>query len=212
MGLLDDSFFMIPATRFLKSEHELSRAEKVNLHSDNFKNWLFQLSIDRETESIFREISEQFGSDPFNFGRISLARIGGDGIEVLIEDTEGKFKLPISRKGSGVQQILMILAYIANSRSPMIGIEELEINLSPSAQSSIFNSLRQLLTTQGSPVKQLFFTTHSPYVAKRNEAERRGVWMENGETKIAKPTNTQIDDFFVSPIPHLLRTRRRTTK
>lgn len=198
MAKLDDSFLRIPTSRFLTAEDELIRSKQALLQADSFKNWLFQSGLNRETEYIFRQITERFGNPPFEHGRISIARVSDNKIEIFIEDDKG-FKLPIGRKGSGVQQILMVLSYVVQSRSPIIGIEELEINLSPKTQSDIFNILHELVNTPDSPVSQVFLTTHSPHIARRNEAQRRGVWIENGETQVKKPSEAQVEDFFRFP-------------
>ena len=106
--------------------------------------------------------------------------------------------LPIGRRGSGVQQILTILSYITQANSPIVGIEELEINLSPKTQKLVVTSLLELINSRSSVVRQIIFTTHSPHIGKRNEAERRGVWMEKGETKVKKPSEAEVTGFFNS--------------
>ncbi|HLF24947.1 MAG TPA: AAA family ATPase [Anaerolineae bacterium] len=194
MGSLDNAFARVSPDRFLGAEEELDRVVQADLKPHSFKNWLFQISIDRDKEKIFRQISQQFGNPPFAHGRILIARVGNE-IEAFVENQDG-LKLPIGRKGSGVQQILMILSYVAASNSPIIGIEELEINLSPEKQAAIFNSLHKLVGTKDSPVTQIFLTTHSPHIARRNEAERRGVWMANGETHVKRPREAEVTRFF----------------
>jgi AAA15 family ATPase/GTPase len=195
MNRLDNAFLRIPPDRFLYHEQEDSRDKKVNLSPKTLKNWIFQSSHDQHAEQIIREITRKFNSDPFNHGNVSIVRIGKNEIEAFVEDNNG-LKLPIDRRGSGVQQILMILAYIAQSNSPFVGVEELEINLSPKTQSLIFNDLFKLVNSEISPIKQIFLTTHSPHLAKRNDAQRRGVWMDNGETKVKKPSEAEVNDFF----------------
>jgi ABC-type lipoprotein export system ATPase subunit len=192
---LDDAFLRIPPDRFLYNEQEESRDKRVKLSPKTLKNWLFQSSHDQYTEQVIREIAQKFNGNPFYHGNISIVRVGKNEIEAFVED-KGGLKLPIDRRGSGVQQILMILAYIAQSNSPFVGIEELEINLSPKTQSLIFNDLFELVNSKNSPIKQLFLTTHSPHLAKRNETQRRGVLMEKGETKVKKPSEAEIIDFF----------------
>jgi AAA15 family ATPase/GTPase len=195
MSQLDNFFLRIPTDRFLSTEIEKPRDEKVVLSPNTLKNWLFQISHDRDFGKISQQISAQFNGEPFNHGLISMVRSGKEEIEAFVEDKDGLL-LPIGRRGSGVQQILIILSYIIQSNAPIVGIEELEINLSPKTQSLIFNDLLQLVKKEDSPVKQIFLTSHSPHIAKRNEAARRGVWMENGETHVKKPSEADIADFF----------------
>jgi hypothetical protein len=124
MGPLNNCFLKVPATRYLINEVEEDRKKRVDLISNTFKNWLFQTSLDRTDEQTFKRIRDQFNSEPFKHGRISIARTGQNEIEIFVED-EANLKLPIERKGSGVQQILMILTYIAKSDSPIIVLRSL---------------------------------------------------------------------------------------
>jgi AAA15 family ATPase/GTPase len=196
MSRLDNVFLMVPTNRFLSTEHEQPRTnETIQLSPNTIKNWLFHNTHNRDKEKIVRKILEQFNSDPFNHGRISTIRQGENDIEAYVED-KNELKLPVGRRGSSVQQILIILSYINQSNSSIIGIEELEINLSPKTQSLIFDNLLRLVNIKDGYVKQIFLTSHSPHIAKRNEAARRGVWMENGETKVKKPSEADIESFF----------------
>jgi len=197
MNSLDNAFLRIPPDRFLSQEQEEPREVKVALTSRSLKNWLFQSLHDENSEMMIREIARQFNSQPFNHGNISIIRVGKTEIEAFVEDKNG-FKLPIGRRGSGVQQILMILSYITKANSPIIGIEELEINLSPNTQKLLVTSLFELINSRSSVVRQIIFTTHSPHIGKRNEAERRWVWMDKGETKVTRPSEAKTTGFFKS--------------
>ena len=195
MNRLDNAFVRIPPDRFLSQEQELPRETKVELTAKTLKNWLFQSLHDQNTEMMIREITQQFNSKPFGHGNLSLVRTGKTEIEAFVEGKDG-LKLPIGRRSSGIQQILMILSYIVQANSPIIGIEELEINLSPQMQKVLVTSLLELINSKSSIVRQIIFTTHSPHIGKRNEAERRGVWMEKGATIVKKPTEAVTKDFF----------------
>jgi hypothetical protein len=197
MSSLDDAFVRIPANRFVTTEKELDRSQKATLAASTFKNWLFQTSLDRENQEIIRQLIDQFAADPFAHGRVSLARVN-DNLEVFVERKDS-FKLPLGRKGTGVQQLLMILAYVSVSNSPFVGIEELEINLSPKSQTAVFDDLKRIIEA-GGIIKQIFLTTHSPIIARRDEATVRGVWMdENEETKIAVKSAAEVHEFFKFP-------------
>jgi len=152
MNSLDTAFLRIPPDRFLSEEQEEHRDNKVELSSKTLKNWLFQSSHDQTAEKLTREITRQFNSRPFNHGNISIVRIGKNQIEAFVEGKNG-LKLPIGRRGSGVQQILTILSYITQANSPIVGIEELEINLSPNTQKLLVTSLLELINSQSSVVE-----------------------------------------------------------
>lgn len=194
-NMLDNAFLRIPPDRFLSEEQEEHRDQKVELSSKTLKNWLFQSSHDQNAEKTIREIARQFNTKPFNYGNISIVRVGKNEIEVFVEG-KGGLKLPIGRNGSGVQQILTILSYITQANSPIIGIEELEINLSPNTQRVLITNLLELINSESTAVRQIIFTTHSPHIGKRNEAQRRCVSMENGETKVTRPSEAETTGFF----------------
>lgn len=197
MSQLDDAFLLIPTSRALTTEKELPRGELLHVSPEKLKNWLFQMSLDRDKEKVFLQVLSKFSQEPFRHGRISLSRVGDSEIEAIVED-QYNVKLPIGRKGSGVQQILTILSYIAQSRAKFIGLEEPETNLSPKSQKSIFTDLHNLIHIQPPPISQMFMTTHSPHVAKRNEATRRVVFIDEntGATIVKKPSETDLEDFF----------------
>lgn len=199
MGKLDNAFLRIPNNRFLTVETETNRKINAEFSPNSFKNWLFQNSIDREGEELFLKICSRYNSKPFEHGRISIARTQDDNIEVFVEDKHG-LKLPVGRKGTGMQQILIILSYIEKSNSPFVGIEEIEINLSPQSQHEIFQTLYDLVfTVKKSPINQVFLTTHSPQIARQKQVQQRGVWMdEHGGSKAAKPSeaNENLATFF----------------
>jgi len=195
MNSLENAFVRIPPDRFLSREEEMPRETKVELTAKTLKNWLFQSSHDQNSETIIREITRQFNSQPFNHGNISIVRVGKTEIEAFVEGKSG-LKLPIGRRGSGVQQILTILSYIAQANSPIVGIEELEINLSPNTQKLLVTKLLELINSKSSVVRQIIFTTHSPHIGKRNEAERRWVSMDKGETKVTRPSEAKTTGFF----------------
>jgi AAA15 family ATPase/GTPase len=195
MNTLDNAFLRIPADRFLTEEQEEPRDNTVELSSKTLKNWLFQSSHNQNTEQLVREIVRQFNGRPFNQGNISMVRVGKKEIEAFVEAKDG-LKLPIGRRGSGVQQILTILSYITRSNSPFVGIEELEINLSPRTQKVLVTNLLELINSRTSVVRQIILVTHSPHIGKRNEAERRGVWIERGETNVKKSSEAQVTEFF----------------
>jgi len=199
MSPLNDSFLRIPADRFIKQEFENKEEQEIKLSAEIFKNWLFSINLDRDKEKTYQDIIQQFSSPPFKKGRLSLARIKGNHLEIFVEDQNGH-KLPIGSKGTGVQQVLIILAYLAQSKSRFVGIEELEVNLSPQAQKSIFDTIINLIQQPRTRVSQVFLITHSQIIASRQVPgvviEKRQVTIKDGKTSIQKPTDENLTDFF----------------
>lgn len=200
MNPLNDSFLRIPANRFMKRETEKEKGEQETiLTAETFKNWLFSISLERDKERVYQDIIEQFNSPPFEKGRLSIARLQENVLEVFVEDKDNH-KLPIGRKGTGVQQILIVLAYLAQSKAPFVGIEEIEINLSPQTQKSIFDMIIRLMKLPKSQISQIFLPTHSQIIATRKfpgaTIEQRQVTIEEGKTVVEKRTDENITDFF----------------
>lgn len=198
MGALEQCFKRVPPDRFLGMETEdLDRNSDVPLSSSTFKNWLFRASLDRGKENVFKTIGDGFSAEPFQYGRLTIARQGTNEIEILIENSE--LKLPIGRKGSGVQQILMILGHIAESRASIIGIEEIEINLSPASQQDVFETLSQLVNLPESRISQIILTSHSRHIARRKDASSNYVSIKDGQTIVKKASKANMDEFFEAP-------------
>jgi len=141
MNLLADSFTLLPSDRYLTSERMAQETTSdLPLTPKTFKQWLFKLSLSRSEYKAFEEIKAMFESEPFDFGEIGFSK-EQDEIEIMVK--EKNVRLPISRLGSGHQQILYIIANLVLNKKKMMGIEELELNLSPTAQKIIFEKLKQ---------------------------------------------------------------------
>jgi hypothetical protein len=130
MDLLSDSFALLPADRYLTTERGIRDSEtEMLLSPKTFKQWLLKLSLSRSGHDAFEEIKTMFASKPFSFGEIGFSK-ERDEIEIMVKD--GNVRLPVSKLGSGRQQILYIIGSLVLNKRKMVGIEELEINLSPS--------------------------------------------------------------------------------
>jgi len=70
--------------------------------------------------------------------------------------------LPLSALGTGVQQAINLLARLLLSRSPIVGIEEPELNLSYDLQRRLLEALRRMVGSPERGPTQLFITSHSP--------------------------------------------------
>lgn len=195
--LLTDGFRVIGTNRALDRE-KLNIAqppENVFLPS-TFKRSLFRLATDRQSYDLFKQISRQFNSNPFSFGEISFAiDPRTEEVEVMIE--KGNTRLPLNRIGSGLQQILFLIANIVYNSHKMIGFEEIELNLSPEAQKRIFETLKSLIY-DSKLINQALVTSHSPYFRNRKDVGYFEVSYDNAQLMtIVKPiTKTAEKEFF----------------
>jgi len=189
MGLLADAFALLPADRYLTSEQmaQESTSEPV-FTPKTFKQWLFRLDLRRSYHEAFEEIKTMFASKPFSFGDIGFSK-EGDEIEIMVK--EKNVRLPISRLGSGHQQILYIIANLVLNKKKMMGIEELEINLSPTAQKMVFEKLKYHIYKRSDLISQIIITSHSDYFEGRTDVRRYSV-EHNGQETIIKPLTTAV--------------------
>lgn len=183
LAIFNDSVLLIDCNRILQKESIKKDSLKYEgiLTSQTFKNWLFELYLDANKYSSFldyvkflknfdipagvdRDLIDNKESLPFSKGEIGFAEFRGE-LDLMLNNKIGRY--PLSSYGTGVQQILFILAKIFSSKSKIILIEELELNLSPKYQAQLINTLRNLITS--GKINQVFFTTHSRYFDFRND-------------------------------------------
>ena len=173
MNLLADSFVLMPSDRYLTTEMTVeSQTDEPSLvlSSKTFKQWLFRLSLSRSGHPTFEEIKAMFAKTPFSIGEIGFSKELHE-IEIMVQ--EPKLRLPIGRLGSGHQQFLYIIATLILNRGKMLGIEELEVNLSPKGQMMIFEKLKNHVH-DSDLVSQVLITSHSDYFQYRGR--RAGLW------------------------------------
>jgi AAA15 family ATPase/GTPase len=171
MNMLAGSFVLLPSDRYLTNEvaPEASK-EPFPLSPQTFKNWLFKLSLSRSGHTAFEEIKAMFAGVPFSIGEIGFSK-ERDEIEIMVQ--ERKVRLPIGRLGSGHQQILYIVANLVLNKGKILGIEELEINLSPLAQKVLFEKLKKHVFEGGDLASQIIITSHSRYFSGRTDEDAR---------------------------------------
>lgn len=175
---LNDLILYIDTDRNLVKE--TSKEGREIMDSKNFKNALFQLYINAERNEDFNELVKFLGA--FSFSPESIERLGGsiqsfpftestevtfskfdEEIEVMLKNETGR--LPLKNFGTGIQQFLFLLAIIHESKSRIIIIEEIELNLSPLYQKELVKFLKTLMPKA---FDQLIFSSHSPFFAKQD--------------------------------------------
>ena len=186
---LTDSFQLVPPTRFVGPE-KASPAETV-LRPGNFKNALLQWSHglpDTNRIQTFREVQRWFDGEPFGYGQINPFVVPIKGTTESMADvmvTRGGQALPLERYGTGVQQVLILLSYLLSDRKRrMLGIEEMELNLSPNTQDRILSQLRVAMENPELRLGQLFLTSHSEVFATKCPGRRYFLSMKNGATYV----------------------------
>lgn len=183
-----DSVRVIPANRYLSAEE--GEGSSPSLKSSSFKNWLHRQSLSREGFEIFKAVKQQLNGKPFSYGDISFLKDGGS-IDIMVDDGCG-YRMPIAQKGTGVQQILVLLGFIKASPAHVIGIEEPELNLSFQSQDILITTLLKLLPLRTSRVSQILLASHSDHVGSRGELQR--IHVENPDGRATTVRKFTVED------------------
>lgn len=91
--------------------------------------------------------------------------------------------------------MLYIIASLVLNRGRMLGIEELEINLSPTAQKIVFEKLKRHIN-ESDLMTQVIITSHSEYFEKRGDVRCYGVEHNGQHTVVEKWTASKGRKFF----------------
>ncbi|MGB6838045.1 MAG: AAA family ATPase [Dehalococcoidia bacterium] len=188
---LTDLVVVVESDRYLTQEPSEGPGQ---LSSSTFKRWLHRLSLSRDEFPVYRRITQAFQDAPFGFGHVWFAEDSRE-LEIMILDSSSQ-RLPIARLGTGVQQVLMLLARILQSPAKVIAIEELELNLSYKNQDLVLNKLVDLVRDQSYPLSQLLITTHSDHLGSRDDVKRYRVLLEDTKTKVRTFTRSDRTELF----------------
>ena len=180
LAIFNDCVLFLGNDRYLLDEKEQPRISG-ELSAQNAKNWLFGYYMDSQKHDSFEKFisfikayqcEHQTESAaaiawqhwPLSEGDIGFSRFGQN-IELMLRNKKGRF--PLASYGTGVQQILYILAKLFFTKSPIVLVEEIELNLSPTSQRELIINMQRLLETN--QLNQLLFTTHSNYFLGRTD-------------------------------------------
>lgn len=207
LSTMTQSVLFLGHDRYFHPEEEDQLSDE-ELKPDNFKNWLHNISLNAARFNDFKEIEQavknfkpkkiQGGTEdnsPFHSDfAFEFARLQGN-IEAMVTNRIGH-RFPLESFGTGIHQLLFILAKIAYEKPKIVIIEEIELNLSPKYQEEIIDHIKKLIPRTFS---QLFFTTHTPVLGYRSEFIMHQVSInEKGETGIVKVGDEKkvIGEFF----------------
>jgi predicted ATPase len=192
MNLLADAFKVLPSERYFTSE-KINSKPGLSPTSNTFKGWLFNLSMSKAKYEVFEQIRDMCSKEPFSIGEAGFSQ-DGEEIEIMVKGAE--VRLPIGRLGSGHQQMLYIVANLVLNRGKMLGIEELEINLSPKAQRIVFEKLKKHIYEDSDLVTQVIITSHSEYFQGRQDVRCYGVQHNGRHTVVDNWTQARGRHFF----------------
>jgi predicted ATP-dependent endonuclease of OLD family len=91
---------------------------------------------------------------------------------------------------------LFIVANLVLNKHKLLGIEELEINLSPKLQQVLFEKIKTHVHRDSDLASQVIITSHSDYFSKRMDVRCYGVEHNGAHTVVAKWTAAREKEFF----------------
>jgi len=177
LNQMSDCFCLIPANRYLFTESVPTGRQEAVFNPRSFKQWLYNAYMARTDFHRFEEIQKIFNAKPFEFGELGFAQEGNE-LEIMVK--KNGLRLPINRIGSGLQQILYLIAVIVLHKTKVLAVEELEINLSPAAQKEVFEMLKKCVREKPCLLNQVFVTSHSDYFEARDDVKCFSVTYNQG--------------------------------
>jgi len=158
-------FHTIHANRRLQAERRVKGNGTIPITYQNLKQALFYayLSSDPRQKKRLEAIRRILSEPPFGLGQLDIA-LDPESDEIDIGFMRADGRLPIESLGSGSQQLLLVLGQIFLNDSPLVALEEPEMNLSPQYQQHLLTALRRLMQDPAIALDQLFISTHSPYL------------------------------------------------
>lgn len=200
LAIFNDCVLLIDSDRYFKND-----LFEVNdkLTPGNFRDWMYNLYIHVESYPRFVELIGSFDQLKFTFAKkpqleSNLANYPLLKADVGFADENNKkevmfstngSRLPLRNYGTGIQQILYILAKIYKTNSKILIVEEIELNLSPEYQNQFLTFLQLLINTN--VINQVFFTSHSNYLVGHKDV--KGFYCVDID-KDGKSTITSLSD------------------
>ena len=178
----------------------------------SFKRRLFglghsQLQLAQDKFRLVRKMFRDIGG----WGEMDFAQAGpgGEDLEIMTWDEAGLW-LPVGRRGTGAEQLLVMIAEILVRDAALIGIEELESNLDDENKDALFQSLERLVATTDVGLGQVIATAHSSYYASNLEPNAKRVVRMDGEGRtIVEPWSAERYAELFRPRLKAIRPRRR---
>ena len=121
------------------------------------------------------------------------------GQEIILWLSRPDFPEPLRAEdvGSGVRQLILLLAQLLFNPARIAGIEEPEMNLNPEWQTRLLALLRDLIGPEAGQFDQFFISSHSP---EFEVAEHfYNVTYTDGQTRVQKLPLPQRERYFAHP-------------
>ncbi len=185
-----------PGTETLHLNRNTPWESQVRWQGSNLKQLLFlyKNSPDLEVQERFEQLRAAVRDPELGIGIVNVSVQPDQKINVRTR--QNGLELDLEERGTGIQQLLTLLALALCHRGRILAVEEPEMNLSEPNQRLLWKKLREF-TGETGPMDQVFVTSHSRVFEE--EAERLVVWRDaqaGTQTKWAEPgpAKTQADE------------------
>ena len=158
-----------PGTETLHLNRNTPWESQVRWHGSNLKQLLFlyKNSPDLEVQERFEQLRAAVRDPELGIGIVNVSVQSDQKINVRTR--QNRLELDLEERGTGIQQLLTLLALALCHRGKILAIEEPEMNLSEPNQRLLWKKLREF-TGEAGPMDQVFVTSHSRVFEE--EAER----------------------------------------
>jgi hypothetical protein len=129
--------------------------------------FLYKNSPDLEVQERFEQLRAAVRDPELGIGIVNVSVQSDQKINVRTR--QNRLELDLEERGTGIQQLLTLLALALCHRGKILAIEEPEMNLSEPNQRLLWKKLREF-TGEAGPMDQVFVTSHSRVFEE--EAER----------------------------------------
>jgi len=160
------------------SEKQVSPAVLRNAAANGDANlYLRNIIYYIKEQKNLRELNQLVNS-VFPSYRISVPYDHNNDTTIIVNVNIGGHEIPLELCGTGVLQIIQIMAYSIYFKPKLLLLDEPDEHLHPNNQILLCNAI-QLLSTKMD--LQVIMSTHSRHVISALESEARFIWMKNGE-------------------------------
>ncbi|MGJ0237573.1 AAA family ATPase [Novosphingobium fluoreni] len=191
--LWDEKMFYFSAERMNVGVSSAGPAHRLSPNAQNLPSVLLTLSGDRG--DVFKRLVEHVREVFPTIGNVSVRPVGGGQIEIRVWPTEAmervELSFPLLQSGTGVSQVLSVLAAIMTVDHAVLIIDEINSFLHPAAVKSL---LRIIKTNYAS--HQYIVSTHSPEVISfSNPSSITLVKREAYESEVTHLKTEEVDAF-----------------
>ncbi len=159
-------FHLVPAMRHFSRE-TVSDEEgdcPAEIQAANLKRCLLATESGRnpQLKKNVEYLKRVLNTAPFDLGTLDvMLEPATNRIDIGFVQPDGW--LPLENMGTGSQQLLLILGQLLLNGSPVVAIEEPEMNLAPNIQQALHATLRRLQRDPNCNLSQVLLSTHSSH-------------------------------------------------